>query len=92
MLPATAAGATGRSMKNVVPTPSVVSKPMEPPMRSTSSLEMASPSPVPPRERVSDASACENFSKIEERNSSGMPGPESWTQMRTQPSPRIVDT
>ena len=52
---------TGSSAKNFVPTPISDSKQTCPFMRSTSSLVIANPSPVPPFWRVSEESAWENF-------------------------------
>ena len=44
------------------PCPSALSRPISPPISSTSRLEMARPRPVPPYRRVVEASACVNFS------------------------------
>ncbi len=46
-----------RVNQNREPCPTSLSTPMSPPIRCTSSLTIDSPSPVPPRERVIDASA-----------------------------------
>ena len=45
---------------------------------------MARPSPVPPKRRVVEASACTNFWKIASRLSTGMPMPVSITVISTR--------
>ena len=52
--------ALGSSNQNVLPTPSVLSKPMRPPWAVTISWQSASPRPVPPISRVSEESTRKN--------------------------------
>jgi hypothetical protein len=52
----------GISIQNVAPRPSIPWHPMEPPISSMSVLQTASPSPVPPKRRVVELSACVNAS------------------------------
>jgi hypothetical protein len=68
---------------NTLPTPGSLSTSIVPSMASTRRATMASPSPVPPKRRERDSSACANGSKIRERCSSGMPTPVSCTSNRT---------
>ena len=56
---------------------------MLPLIRSMSSLEMARPSPLPPRERASEPSAWENFWKMRSWKARSIPGPLSVTEIRT---------
>src|SRR5437879_4233813 len=63
---ATAADSTigsHNSNQNFEPCPRTLLSPKSPPMSSTNSLLMARPSPVPPKRRVMEASACVNFWK-----------------------------
>ena len=48
----------------VLPPPSSLSTHTRPPINSTSADEMASPSPVPPKRRVVDVSACSKALKM----------------------------
>ena len=52
------------SNQNVLPRPTALSRPMRPPISSTSCLAMVVPRPVPPKRRVVDWSACVKLSKI----------------------------
>src|SRR6185369_11622647 len=81
----------GNSIQNVVPLPDSVSNPMDPCIFSTICLEICNPSPVPPLLRVAEESACENFPKMRDRNSSGIPAPESFTEIRIFLPKRLVE-
>ena len=76
-------GATAnRAVKwNVLPCPSSLSTQIRPPISSTSRLVIASPSPVPPKRRVVELSACVNASKIRSRLAAGCRRPVSRTTM-----------
>ena len=73
--------------QNVLPRPGVLSSPISPPMSSTSRLEIARPSPVPPYRREVDPSACEKDRNKRERASGSIPIPVSWTSKRTSEEP-----
>ncbi len=75
--------ANGSVHQNVDPLPAALSRPISPPILSTSSRLIASPRPVPPKRRVVEASACENLRNNCARASSEMPMPVSSTEMRT---------
>ena len=83
-----AAGGSGRASVtpsrtvkwNVLPSCGALSSQMRPPISSTSVDEIVSPSPVPPKRRVVDPSACLNGSKIAFCLSAGMPMPLSLTK------------
>ena len=77
--PAAAASATSRSAVNQKrdPCPGMLSTSMPPPIRVTNWREIASPSPVPPKRRVVELSACENAENSRARASSVMPMPVS---------------
>ena len=62
---------------NVLPRPTTLSTQIRPPICSTSWREIASPSPVPPKRRVVEASACAKASKMTRLLSAGMPMPVS---------------
>ena len=74
--PATGAATVNQ---NVEPLPSSLSTPIWPPIISTSRLQMARPSPVPPYLRVVDASTCMKAWNSELTRSGGMPMPVSVT-------------
>ena len=81
--------------KNVVPSPAWLSSQIFPPMRSTSSLQMDSPRPVPVKRRVVEASTCVKGAKIRFWSSSAMPMPVSRTLIRSwtsDPSRDSTDT
>ena len=65
--------------QKVLPLPGSLSAQMAPPISSTSLLEIVSPSPVPPKRRVVDPSACSNGWKMVCNLSAGMPMPVSET-------------
>ena len=48
----------------MLPTPGVLSTPIVPPISSTSCFAIVSPSPVPPKRLLVEASACEKGWKI----------------------------
>mmetsp|Transcript_122243 Transcript_122243/g.182645 ORF Transcript_122243/g.182645 Transcript_122243/m.182645 type:complete len:212 (-) Transcript_122243:705-1340(-) len=73
---------SGISNQNVAPFPSSESTPIVPPMLSTSDLQIASPSPVPPKLRDTEASACWYGLKIRSHLSFGIPMPLSFTLKR----------
>ena len=64
---------------NVLPSPAVLLASSSPPMRSLSSREIASPSPLPPYRRVVETSACWKASKIVSSLCASMPMPLSET-------------
>jgi hypothetical protein len=68
--------------QKVDPSPARLSTPISPPIRATSSRQMASPSPEPPCLRVDDASACENGKNSRPMTSGAMPAPLSCTSTR----------
>ena len=78
--------ALGSSNQNVLPTPSLLSKPMRPPCAVTISWQSASPRPVPPIARVSEESTRKKRVKTCAFWSFGMPRPESLTVTRAKPS------
>jgi hypothetical protein len=51
------AGRSGSSNQKRLPDPRVLSTPISPPISSISCLQIANPSPVPPKRRVIDVSA-----------------------------------
>lgn len=55
-----ATGSIATVAVNVLPTPSVDSTVTSPPLRRAKPRDSASPSPVPPNRRVTNASACVN--------------------------------
>jgi hypothetical protein len=67
----------GRVNESVEPSPSRLLTAMEPPMRSTSCLAIASPRPVPPYCLVVEPSTWLNFSNTESSLPAGMPVPVS---------------
>ena len=84
--------AGGREFKNrvnqkVEPWPSRLSTPIVPPIISTSCLQIASPSPVPPYLRVVDASAWTNGANSAATWSGRIPIPVSVTVKRTVAAP-----
>ena len=66
-----------------VPAPTSLTRPICPPMSSTSRFEMVSPRPVPPCLRVVDASACVNGWKRRALCSRDIPMPVSSTENRS---------
>ena len=84
--PLGAPGASGSLTRNKAPPSAPSPTSMRPPWRSTSSLAMVSPRPVPPKRRVVLSSPLRNRSKIASRNARGTPGPLSSTE-RTTSSP-----
>ena len=73
---------SGMEIQKVDPWPTVLLTPMDPLRRLVSSLEIARPRPVPPCERVWEASTWRNFSKMSCCLSGAMPGPWSLTLIR----------
>ena len=65
-----------------VPVPTSLRASMPPPIISARRRAMVRPSPVPPKRRVVDTSACVNASKIASRRSAGIPTPVSCTTQR----------
>ena len=63
----------------VLPCPGRLSSKISPPSRRASSRLMVSPSPVPPKVRLVDESACWKASKMSSCFSAGMPIPVSET-------------
>jgi len=55
------ADSSGSSNQNRLPQPNVLSTPISPPISSTSCLQIANPSPLPPKRRVIEVSAWLNF-------------------------------
>ena len=82
--------AEGSRNQNLEPSPQTLSTPMVPPISSISCLEMASPSPVPPKRRVVVESAWKNFSNRLARAGTGMPTPVSVMLIVTPPSASCV--
>ena len=80
------AGATskGTSNQKVLPAPGRLTAPIAPPILSTRRLQMARPSPVPPKRRVMLASAWANGWKRPARVSGAMPIPVSRTAKRSR--------
>ena len=70
--------------QNVLPLPGAPVAPISPPIISTSSRQMLSPSPVPPWVRVVEASAWRNGSKRCSAFFGSMPIPVSATSKRTR--------
>ena len=68
---------------NVLPSPGTLSTPISPPIIAMSRSEIARPSPVPPKFRVVEPSACTNGWKIARCFSRGMPMPVSRTENRS---------
>ena len=75
--------ASRRVNQKVVPSPGTLLTPMSPPINSTSSFEIARPSPVPPYLRVVEESTCEKLLNSRSSRSGGMPMPVSLTSRRT---------
>ena len=80
---AVAARCSGASNQNVDPAPGALSKPIDPPIMSTSRLQMARPRPVPPNLRVVAPSAWVKLVKSFGWASSGTPQPVSVTSARS---------
>ncbi len=72
--------------QKVLPRPGSLIAPMLPPISSTSSFEMASPSPVPPKLRVVDTSAWWKGSKSSSICEASIPMPVSVTSTRSNAS------
>jgi hypothetical protein len=64
----------------------VLSTPTLPPISSASSRQIDSPSPVPPKRRVVDSSACVKALNRRACVAPSMPGPVSLTSKRTNPA------
>ena len=77
---------------NVLPSPSTLSTAIVPSWRSTRSLTMASPKPVPPNRRAASSAACVNGSKMAARRLAGIPMPVSETRIWSQSFPSAVVT
>ena len=77
---------SGTSSVNTDPSPTVEVTSMRPPSMRASSLEIDSPSPVPPYLRLVVPSACWNASKIISSLPAGMPMPVSRTANASRPS------
>src|SRR5262245_8675478 len=73
------ARASGTVTQKVLPTDSVLSTAIVPPIRSTRRCVIARPRPVPPYFRDTDASTCVNASKMVATRADGMPMPVSRT-------------
>ena len=67
------------------PPPGLSESVSSPPMRRTSSREMASPNPAPSKRRACEVSPCSKLSKTAFRRSAGTPGPVSITEKRAAP-------
>ena len=80
--------ATGRYSVNVEPWPSALDTWISPPSRRAISRLIDRPSPVPPKRRLIEPSACWNASKMRRSLSGGMPMPVSITENATTPSER----
>ena len=81
---AASSACTGRRTAKVEPRPTSLVTWKRPPMASTSRLQMARPSPVPPNLRVVDWSAWLKAPNTLPILSLGMPTPVSWMLMRTE--------
>ena len=83
----------GNTIVNSLPTSTWLVTSISPFINRTSSVEMESPSPVPPNRRVVLLSACENDSKIDRCLSAGIPVPVSMTWIfHFGDSPRTIST
>ena len=78
-----AAISNGTVNQNVEPPPSSLVTPMIPPIKSTSFLQIDSPSPVPSCMRVGELSACTKGLNKFGITCSAIPIPESVTEKRT---------
>ncbi len=83
----TSAAVTGSEMRKVEPLPCSLSTEIVPPISSTRRLEMARPSPVPPKRRVVDASTWLKEVKSRSIRSGGIPIPVSRTQSSSRYEP-----
>src|SRR5690606_1585526 len=83
-----APAATGTVNEKVLPTSTSLSRSIVPPCASTIPLASESPSPIP----VLPAFACQNGSKMLLRSATGIPGPVSATEKRTEPSVACAPT
>ena len=81
-----AGGSSGTNSVNTDPSPTVEDTSMRPPSMRASSLEIDSPSPVPPYLRLVVPSACWNASKIISSLPAGMPMPVSRTANAMNPA------
>ena len=84
--PGPSARANRSANEKRLPCPAALASEMRPPISSTSWAEMVSPSPVPPKRRVVDASACTNGPKICHCLSGATPMPVSDTAKRSDAS------
>lgn len=75
--------------QKVDPLPAVLSTPTVPPISSASRLLIASPSPVPPKRRVVEVSACSKLRNRRSRWASSSPMPVSATSKRSSSSPLL---
>jgi hypothetical protein len=73
-------GSNGKSRLNCEPAPSALLTSIVPPIRSTMRLQIARPSPVPPKRRRVDSSACVNGVNSSASVSGVMPMPLSVTR------------
>ena len=78
--------------RNTLPRPGSLSTSMVPPRSSTRRLQIASPSPVPPKRRVVEASTWEKGWNRRMRLSAGMPIPLSWTEKCSMSACRRTST
>ena len=86
---ATTASGSRSSKEKVLPAPSTLSRCNSPPIRPTRRWQMASPSPVPPKRRVVEASACEKPLKMWPWFSGEMPMPLSLTATSSSTSSSV---
>ena len=73
---------SGNSIQKVLPTATVLVTPISPPINSTNRRAIDSPSPVPPKRRVVDPSACVNGVNKRSSAAGSMPMPVSCTVQR----------
>ena len=71
--------AKGSSTRKTLPLPGSLSTEIRPPIRAVKRRHRESPSPVPPKRRVMDVSACEKGVKARESSSADIPMPSSLT-------------
>src|SRR5262249_36868510 len=81
----------GMQNQKVVPRPlSLLRTPTLPPCPSTTSLQIASPSPLPPCLAECSPGTCSKGAKITSRYCGGMPGPSSLTDSWTSPALSLI--